>query len=146
MRKYTTQFEVKWSDVDPNMHMRHTVYLDYADQTRIRFFNDHGLPFNKLQQLGIGPIIFGTQTDFKREVMLSEKVTLDCHLIELSPNGRKWIIKHYVYKEDGTVAAELTYRGAWLDLRARKVVAPPEEIAAVMNKMEKTELKEPVAG
>ncbi|UII33019.1 thioesterase family protein [Fulvivirga ulvae] len=141
MKKYTTQFEVKWSDVDPNMHMRHTVYLDYADQTRIRFFNDNGVPFNRLQQLGIGPIIFGTQSDFRREVILAEKVTFDCHLIELSPDGRKWVIKHYVYKEDGAVAAELIYRGAWLDLKARKVVAPPEEIAAVMSKMERTELK-----
>lgn len=145
MQKYTTQFEVKWADVDPNMHMRHTVYLDYADQTRIRFFNDNGLPFNRLQELGVGPVIFGTQTNFLREVMLSEKVTLDCHLMELSPGGRKWVIKHFVYKEDGTVAAELVYRGAWLDLRARKIVSPPEDIAEVMDRMERADLSESIS-
>lgn len=137
MSDFTTQFEVKWAEVDPNMHLRHTVYLDFADQARIRFFNHHNLPFVKLQQMGIGPIIFGTQTNFLKEVLLSEKITLDCNLIELSADGRKWHVKHHVYKEDGTLAAELNYRGAWLDLKIRKIVAPPEEVSRVMNLMGK---------
>lgn len=137
MKKFTTKFEVKWADVDPNMHLRHTVYLDYADQARIRFFNENGLPFSELQRLGIGPIIFGTQSNFRKEVLLSEKVTLDCALVGQSPDGRKWHIRHTVYKENGAVAAELEYRGAWLDLRARKLAVPPEEVVNVMNLMGK---------
>ena len=137
MKQFTTKFEVKWADVDPNMHLRHSVYLDYADQARIRFFNQNGLPFRRLQELGVGPIIFGTQANFMREIMLAEKLSMDCHLIELSPDGRKWHIRHYVYKEDGTLAAELNYRGAWLDLKVRKIVVPPEDVVRVMSLMDK---------
>ncbi|ELR72121.1 hypothetical protein C900_01863 [Fulvivirga imtechensis AK7] len=141
MKQFITRFEVKWSDVDPNMHLRHTVYLDYADQARIRFFDRNGLAFRRLQELGVGPIIFGTQTNYLREIMLTEKLSMDCHLVELSPDGRKWHIRHNVYKEDGTLAAELNYRGAWLDLQARKIVAPPEEVTRVMNLMGKESIE-----
>lgn len=131
--KYTTEFEVKWADVDPNLHLRHTVYLDFGDQTRIRYFNEHGLSFNKLLHLGIGPILFGTQTDFKREVVLSEKITIDLELVETSEDGRKWKMKHLVFKENGELAAEMIYRGAWLNIKERKVVAPPAEVVTVIN-------------
>ncbi|TRX57703.1 acyl-CoA thioesterase [Fulvivirga sp. M361] len=135
MNEFRTSFEVRWSDVDPNMHLRHTVYLDYADQTRIRFFEQQGLSFNRLLELNVGPIIFGTQSNFLKEVLLSEEVTYDCRLLELSSDGRKWVIKHNVYKSDGQLAAELTYKGAWFDLKARKLTVPPEEVRNVMNLM-----------
>lgn len=140
MKTFTTTFEVKWSEVDPNMHLRHTVYLDYADQTRIRFFEQHGVPFNQLMRLNVGPIIFGTQSNFLKEVLLNETITLDCQLLDLSEDGRKWSIKHNVYKENGVLAAELIYIGAWLDLKARKVTAPPAEVQQVMNLMSPVEI------
>ena len=136
MEIYKTTFEVKWSEVDPNMHLRHTAYLDFADQVRIRFFRDNDYSFNKLIQLGIGPIIFCTETDYRREVMLSEVITIDWQLLEQSDNGKKWMIKHNVYKEDGTYAAQLIYRGAWMDIRARKLTSPPKEIIDLMNSLE----------
>ncbi|MEM7107586.1 MAG: acyl-CoA thioesterase [Bacteroidota bacterium] len=131
-RKYSTEFEVKWADVDPNLHLRHTVYLDYGDQTRIRFFDDHNLSFNELMRSGVAPILFGTQTNFIREVLLSEKVSIDCELLEITEDGRKWSIKHLVYKGNGDVAAEMIYRGAWFDLKRRKVIAPPQRVRDIM--------------
>ena len=134
---FTAKFEVKWSDVDPNLHMRHTVYLDYADQTRIKFFNENGLPFNKLMRMGIGPILFGTETRFLKEVLLSEMVRIDCELVDIAPDGRKWVMKHRMYKENGEIAAEMIYRGAWFDLKVRKVAAPPKEVFELMNSLNK---------
>lgn len=138
MEKFTVEFEVKWADVDPNMHLRHTVFLDFADQARIRFFNTHGLTFNDLVKRRVGPIIFATQSKFIAEVLLSEKVFIDCNLLDLSVDGKKWKIKHHLYKEDGRVAAEMEYTGAWLDLDRRKVAAPPTEVLEVMQLMDKT--------
>ncbi|MTI22200.1 acyl-CoA thioesterase [Fulvivirga sp. RKSG066] len=135
MDNYKTTFEVKWAEVDPNMHLRHTAYLDFADQARIRFFRANGFSFNKLMQMGIGPIIFGTETDYRKEILLSETITIDCELLEQSSDGRKWKIKHDVYKEDGSHAATLTYRGAWMDIRARKLTAPPEEIVKLLDSL-----------
>ncbi len=135
MNKFSANFEVKWADVDPNMHLRHTVYLDYADQTRIRFFNQHGVTFNKLMKMRIGPVIFSTRSSFLKEVMLNERVSIDCTLLEMSEDGRKWRIGHSLHKEDGTLAAEMEYQGTWLDLNERKVTAPPEEIVKVMQLM-----------
>lgn len=136
MNKFTVEFEVKWADVDPNMHLRHTVFLDFADQARIRFFNANGLTFNDLVRKRVGPIIFSTKSNFMAEVLLSEKVSVDCNLLDTSTDGRKWKIKHHLYKEDGRLAAEMEYAGAWLDLDRRKVAAPPQEVLDVMQLMD----------
>ncbi|MEM9857297.1 MAG: thioesterase family protein [Bacteroidota bacterium] len=117
--EYKTTFEVKWADVDPN-----------------------GISFNKLMKLGIAPILFGTQTDFRREVLLSENITLDLELLTITKDGRKWVIKHNVYKENGDLAAEMIYRGAWFDLKERKVVSPPVEVYELMTTLMDVEHEE----
>lgn len=33
----TKEFEVKWADLDPNRHMRHSAYNDYAAHMRVKF-------------------------------------------------------------------------------------------------------------
>ena len=140
--EYKTTFEVKWADVDPNLHLRHTAYLDYGDQARVRFFDENGISFNKLMKRGIAPILFGTQTDFRREVLLSENITLDLELLTITKDGRKWVIKHNVYKENGDLAAEIIYRGAWFDLKERKVVSPPVEVYELMTTLMDVEHEE----
>jgi len=54
IKSYT--FQTRWADMDPNGHLRHTAYNDYAAQVRINFLNEFDLPIHKLLQMGIGPI------------------------------------------------------------------------------------------
>lgn len=38
---YKVEFTTKWSDFDPNRHMRHTAYNEYAAEVKIRYFAEH---------------------------------------------------------------------------------------------------------
>ncbi len=133
MRVYTKEFEVRWADMDPNKHMRHSAYDDYANHTRLALFTEIGLSYEKLSSLNIGPILFSENVLFKREIDLCEKIMVKCHLSDLSDDGKYWSFVHYMYKENGILAAEITVKGAWIDLHQRKLAVPPEEVLELLQ-------------
>ena len=67
-----------WADLDPNAHMRHTAYNDYAAQVRVGLFDELNLPLAKLVASGYGPILFHEDTSFKSEVFMNERITVTC--------------------------------------------------------------------
>lgn len=139
MHTYSKTYEVKWADIDPNRHMRHSVYNDYAAQTRVSIFSDYGLSMNKIARLGYGPILFREETKFLREIILLENITVTCKLTAMRRNGSRWSFSHEIFKEDGIRAAEIFVDGAWLDLHIRKLGVPTADLLEVMNQLPKAE-------
>ena len=139
MEQYSQTYEVRWSDMDPNRHLRHSVYLDYAAQTRVALFSDYGLPISEIAKIGLGPILFREEIKYLREVNGMEKITVFCELNWMYEDGSRWSFFHRMVKNGGTPVAELTVDGAWLDLDARKLGNPSEEMIEVMKQYPRTE-------
>ncbi|GAA4388135.1 thioesterase family protein [Hymenobacter koreensis] len=134
---YTKQYPVRWADLDPNGHMRHSAYNDYAAQHRLDYLHDHGFPLPKFALLGIGPILFREETRFLKEISPNETITVGAQLAGHSPDGSRWRIVHTIYKADGREAAIVTVDGAWLDLRLRKLAVPPPELAEALSTLDR---------
>lgn len=139
MDTYSKTYEVIWADMDPNRHMRHSVYNDYAAQTRVAMFQEYGLPINKISKLGLGPILFREETKFLKEIGLSEKITVSCQLVSMRKDGSRWTFLHQIFKENGKKAAEITVDGAWLNLETRKLGTPPDQMRAVIHRFPRTD-------
>ena len=139
MNTYSKTFEVKWSDMDPNRHMRHSVYNDYAAQSRVAMFADFDLSLNKISRLGFGPILFREETQFLREINLLEIITVTCALASMREDGSRWSFVHEIFKEgkDSIKAARISVDGAWLNLENRELGVIPE-LGDVMNRFPKT--------
>ncbi|HMQ08545.1 MAG TPA: acyl-CoA thioesterase [Saprospiraceae bacterium] len=135
MKNYIKSYEVKWSDTDPNKHMRHTAYNDYACQARIGLFESIGLTYTYLTEQGLGPILLQENTSYKREVNLSEKISVKCYLSSLSEDGRFWTFMHQIFKEDGNLAAEIVVQGSFIDLNNRRITTPSEEVLGRFYKL-----------
>lgn len=132
MSNYQRTFEIIWADLDPNFHMRHTAYNDYAAQVRFGFLSENGYTLEKFRSENIGPVLFREETKFLREVLAGDVITVDLKMETIGDDWRKWKIHHNVFKKDGTKAAEITVDGAWLDTKLRKIVsAPPTLIEAI---------------
>jgi acyl-CoA thioester hydrolase len=136
--EYSNTFQVIWADVDANRHMRHTAYNDYAAQVRVNFLNDHGFSFQKLIEMQVGPILFREETRFLKEVGMNEKIKIDYQTSAMRKDGSRWTMIHQVFKGDNEKAAVITVEGAWMDLKLRKLVAPPKELSDIIEKMPKT--------
>jgi acyl-CoA thioester hydrolase len=135
---YSKVFEVRWADLDPNMHMRHSAYNDYAAQVRFAGLTHAGFSLERFHLLKIGPVLFRETTDFLREVRAGDTITVNMLLAGASADGRKWKVRHEIFKADGQKSAQVTVDGAWFHLGERKVVAAPQELQEALNSFPKT--------
>ena len=136
---FELEFNTKWSDFDPNRHMRHTAYNDYAAEARIRYFAHAGHPVDELAKDHIGPILFEEFTSFKKEIQTGQSVTVNCKLLGLSEDKRKWKIRHEILNSNGQLSAVIEVFGAWIDLEKRKLRTLPESYKDLLDGMDKTE-------
>ncbi len=133
---YSKDVEVIWADLDPNQHMRHTSYSQYAAHARICFFNDHGYPLTKLANMGLGAVLLREESIYVREVGMHERIRITVELIKATRDYSRYTIIQTIFKANAKVAAKVLIDGAWIDMQSRKVVPPfPEVVEAVIDQL-----------
>ena len=136
---FSVEFTSRWADFDPNNHMRHSAYTDYAAEARVRMFNEYGLNLMEFNKLNIGPILFREETIFRREIRLSEDIRVEVFLKGISENGERFKFSHKIFKTEESLAAEVEIYGAWLDLKTRKLTNPQKIVLEALKDIERTE-------
>jgi acyl-CoA thioester hydrolase len=121
--------------MDPNGHMRHSAYADFAADQRVVVLSKAGFGMARFAELRLGPILFREETKYLKEIGIGEEIRVDGQLVSASADGARWTIVHTIYKADGRVAATVTVDGAWLDLDRRKLTLPPAELSAFLNQL-----------
>ena len=138
MIDFTKTFEVRWSDLDPNVHVRHSAYPDYCAAARIDLLNKHGFGMHKFAELQLGPVLFKETTCFLKELLANDRVKVNMTVAEMSDTGHKWTIHHELFREsDGEKVATVTVEGAWMSMKLRKITPPPEELLKVFESIRK---------
>lgn len=135
MESFFKEIQIRWSDLDPNVHLRHSVYYDWGALSRIEFLHEHKLTTGLMQQLHIGPILFKEECVFKKEIRLDDKVIISLQLLKAKRDYSRWSIQHIISKNDGVVSAILTVDGAWLNTEERKLAIPPPQVSDVFSQM-----------
>ena len=125
MDHYIKSIEVRWADLDPNFHVRHSVYYDYGAMCRVSFFAENGLTSDELLKYNVGPILFREEAVFRREVTIGDPVTIDLQLTRSRPDFTRWSIRHHIFKKRNELAAIVTVDGAWINTIERKLAPPP---------------------
>jgi len=136
---FKVSFPTRWADFDPNNHMRHSAYNDYAAESRVRLFNEHGLSLAEFNKLNIGPILFKEETIFLKEIALSDDIVVEVFLKGSSEKGERFKFYHKIFRGDGKLAAEINIYAAWMDLSKRKLTTPPDIVIKVLDKLTKTD-------
>ena len=139
MDLFERQLQVRWSDLDPNFHLRHSVYYDWGAFCRVEFLNEYGLTPGVMQRLQFGPILFREECIFRKEIRLGEEVKINLKLIKSRKDFSRWSIEHEIIKNGDVLAAKLTVDGAWLNVVERKLATPPEKVHEVFERMPRNE-------
>ncbi len=132
MKEVKYKFRVRWADLDPNGHMRHTAYSDYCAQARLMYFEEISMPFSKLLEIGIGPLLFKEDIRFYKEIRMNEKFEVGFCITKLRKDGSKWSFRHNVYTHSNDLSAKIEVDGAWLDLKQRRTTVPPRELSELL--------------
>lgn len=138
MNEFIQSVQIRWSDLDPNFHLRHSVYYDWGAFCRIEFLNQYGLSTDVMQQLQVGPILFREECVFRREIKLGDAIQINLKLTKARKDFSRWSIQHEILKA-GKVAATLSVDGAWMSMAERKLCTPPTEVWNVFDAMPKDE-------
>ncbi len=138
MNEFIQSIEVRWSDLDPNFHLRHSVYYDLGAYIRMTFLTQNGITPQLMVQHNIGPILFREECIFKKEIRFGNKVTINIKLDKLKKDFSRWSMVHYV-KKDEIPAAIITVDGAWLDTQKRKLAMPPAIFFKAFDLIPKTD-------
>ena len=135
MNGYSKKIEIRWSDIDPNFHLRHSVYYDFGAFIRISFMTENGLTPFVMQQQQIGPILFREECVFKREIHFNDSVEVNVKMVKATADMSRWTMAHEVWKNGDTLSAIITIDGAWLNTAIRKLATPPENFKKVFEQM-----------
>ena len=127
MEDFVMPIQVRWSDLDPNFHLRHSVYYDWGAVCRVEYLNKAGLTLQRMQQLQIGLILFREECVFRREVRMGDVVTIDAKILKARRDFSRFTIQHVIKKDSDTMSAIITVDIAWISAVTRKLAALPEE-------------------
>lgn len=119
---------VLWSQIDANMHLRHSAYADFAAQARLSMLDKIGLDAAHFVQLQLGPILFREELFYHREIGANDKVQVTCEMTKCRADASRWSIKHEIFRGDGTKSATVLVDGAWIDTRKRKLTGLPADL------------------
>lgn len=134
-----TPIQLRWADLDPNFHLRHSVYYDFAVQARIDILRSVGFTLKVMQEKHIGPILFREECVFRREIHLSDEIVIHTRIQKSRRDFSRWTFRHEFIRGDGTLCAVVTVDGAWMDTKLRKLTVPAEMTSEILSEIPRTE-------
>lgn len=129
MASFSKELSFRWSDLDPNFHVRHSAYYDFGAQHRIEILESLGLTMKVLRSQNFGPILFREECVFRKEILLSDKIVMHTKISKMRPDASRWSIVHEFLNDEDKLCAIITVDGAWMDTKLRKIANPTPEIA-----------------
>lgn len=80
MSEFSRIIQLRWSDLDPNFHIRHSVYYDWGAFIRVEFLNEQALTSHAMQELKFGPILFREECVFRKEIRSGDVIKMNLQL------------------------------------------------------------------
>ncbi|HRO75050.1 MAG TPA: thioesterase family protein [Crocinitomicaceae bacterium] len=130
--------KVLWSQIDPNLHLRHSAYADIAASARLELLDVGGFSLEMLAHEKFGPILFKEELVYYKEILGVQELTVKTYLKKVERAFSKWSMVSEIYREDGELSCVVTVEGAWIDLKIRKVASLPEKFRVAFMEVPKT--------
>lgn len=131
--------QVLWSQIDANVHLRHSAYADFCAQARSNMLNQLGLSLSEFSKMKIGPILFREELNYHREISLDEYIKVTVEISKFNRKNSRFSFRHEIFKQNGIRAAVVVVDGAWMNLVERKLTAVPDAWLPVLDKIPRSE-------
>jgi acyl-CoA thioester hydrolase len=129
---YEYSFEVRWSDLDPNFHLRGSAYFDLCDHARLSFFAERGIPVEDWRSFNAGPVIIEQNMKYVKEVKYKELIIVRLSIDKLIKN-KIISFKHIFINEQNETLAHAHVLIGVLDLGTRRLMDLPIIITKALN-------------
>ena len=130
----------RWPDMDFNQHMRNAAYLGASEDCRMRFLAERGFTMHEFRSRMLGPVVVEDRLVYKKELQLLESFRVELALAAITPDARRMKVRNSFYREsDAALVSVVESVVIWFDLKARKPVAPPDDLKAAWLTLARTD-------
>jgi acyl-CoA thioester hydrolase len=136
---FEQRFPVGSGHVDSDIRMRNIAYVDLAASVRLAYLADWGYSINSFARMLFGPVIRLEDMEHFQEPHLMGQVRVTLLLDGLSEDGSQFRLRNEFWTESGILVARLTSLGGWIELRLRRLIAPPPDLASALRALDRTE-------
>lgn len=136
--RFEQKLHIRWSDLDPNGHVRHSVYYDFAAQLRTELFIARGIRVEDMAKAGFGPVLFEEKANFRRELHFGDDLIMSGSLKLLREDYGRFAFVHEIWRGD-TLCATVEVFGAFIDLKLRKLTLPPQDFIDKLSNLPRHE-------
>jgi acyl-CoA thioester hydrolase len=135
---FSVDFDVRWSDLDANRHMANSAYQNFMSHARIAYLISHGFGQPEMQKYNVGPVIFSEHVHYFREIHQGKPITVTCEVTGLSEDHTFFSFRHNFYDHKGRNLARGFMRGAWMNLKERKITSLQKELSQLIEDFPKS--------
>ena len=136
---FFVEYRVNWDDLDPNLHLRGAVLVDYAVNTQFAWLEHQGIRQATLAGRGYDPIALRMEARFHHEATYNEIIKDIQVVVAASPDWSRWKIRHSYTKNDGEKVGWVVLEGTWLNWKTRQAVAPDADVVEALGRLPRAE-------
>lgn len=128
--EFNTQIEPK--HIDGYGHVNNAVYLQLFEQARWDWISKGGGSRDMIEALGVGPVVVQIEIRFSRELLVNENIIIKS--ANEGTLGKTYWLSQTIYKDNGDIACKSRFRLAFIDIKKRVIVDPPQKWIDVLTK------------
>lgn len=105
-------------------HVNHAKYLELYEQARWDWMASYNLSLKDIHRLQVGPVILNVNLDYRREVLARQTLRIYTRVADYQK--KIFTLVQEMRLPNDEVASTLKITGGMMDLKARKLVMPPD--------------------
>lgn len=142
MKTFKSYVQVRWSDLDANMHLANQSYMSFTSFARMKALNEMDFTTLHMKEWQRGPVIFEEKFNFFREIKPDSTIYIHTKISGISEDLVLFEFEHDLYDEQGQHKAKSKIFGCWLDFTTRKMAQNlPDEMFQTLNEFKTDEVK-----
>ena len=123
--KHLYPITVLESHLDTFGHMNHGVYLTILEEARWDLITSKGYGLKRIMETGLGPVILEVNLQFRRELTLRQKATIETQLVSYDKKMAQ--IRQEIKGDDNKTYCIAEFKFGLFDMKERKLVLPNAE-------------------
>lgn len=124
-KTFKFQQVIKERHLDTFGHVNNAIYLELLEEARWEFLNDEGINLKTIQASGIGPVVLECHIKFLKELRLRQTITIESQIVSFE--NKVSVMRQDIMNEAGDLCTETRMVFGVFDLKARKLILPPEQ-------------------
>lgn len=116
--------QVQYYETDKMGITHHSNYIRWMEEARIDFLLQIGLPYDKLEEMGIASPVIGIECKYKTPTTFADTVSVAVQIAEF--NGVRLKIQYQMTKDENTVVCEGFSEHCFLNKDGRAIILKRE--------------------